>query len=119
MIDDLAKFRSMIAEENIRKKVSEGKYFMSSHALNRMSEREIPEDKVIECIINGKNIEAQIGKEINDFKILFQEGNKEKPEVYTVVADRDIPVIVTVCRTNSEVWECVDSILKRREICKA
>ncbi|MCT8975110.1 DUF4258 domain-containing protein [Clostridium sp. CX1] len=118
MIDELAKLRSVMAEKNIRQKVSEGYYVVSTHAHNRMAERRIPEEKVIECITEGKSIEVQIGKEINDFKVLFQEGNKEKPEVYTVVADRERPVIVTVCRTKDEVWECVGNVLKRREMHK-
>ena len=119
MIDELAKLRSEMAEKNIRQMVSEGNYIVSTHAHERMAERKIPEEKVIECITNGVNFEAQIGKNINDFKILFQEGSKEKPEVYTVVADREKPVIVTVCRTKDEVWECVDNVLKRREMHKS
>lgn len=119
MIDELANLRSVMAEKNIRQKVYEGYYIVSKHAHDRMRERRIPEEKVIECITEGKNIEVQIGKEANDFKILFQEGNEEKPEVYTVVADRERPVIVTVCRTKEEVWECVDNVLKRREMHKS
>lgn len=119
MIDELKKLRSEMAEKNIRQKVSDGFYLVSSHALDRMAERKISEEKVIECITDGKNIEVQIGKEANDLKVLFQEENKEKPEIYTVVADRNKPVIVTVCRTKDEVWECVDNILKRREMHKS
>ncbi len=83
-----------------------------------MAERKVPLEKVISCITEGENIEVQIGNEIDDLKVLFQEGNKEKPEVYTVVVDRDIPVIVTVCRTKDEVWECIRNVLKRREMHK-
>jgi hypothetical protein len=81
-----------------------------------MGERKISLENVISCITEGENIEVQIGNEIDDFKVLFQEGNIEKPEVYTVVADRDIPVIVTVYRTKDEVWECIGNVLKRREM---
>lgn len=116
MIDELAKIRGVMAERNIRNKVAEGYYVVSSHAFDRMAERKIPEEKVIECITKGKNIEVQIGKESSDLKVLFQEGNKERPEVYTVVADRDKPVIVTVCRTKDEVWDYVGDVLKRREM---
>ena len=115
MIDELAKLRGDIAEDNIRKKVNDGIYFVSYHAQQRMAEREIEIEKVIECILKGNRIEDQIGNNGNDFKVLFQEGNSEKPEVYTVVADRDIPVIVTVCKTKDEVWEYVGNLLKRRE----
>lgn len=72
MIDELAKLRSAMAEENIRQKVSVGNYIISKHAHERMAERKILEEKVIECITNGVNIETQIGKSINDLKILFQ-----------------------------------------------
>ena len=119
MIDELAKIRGEMAENNIRQKVKDGYYVVSMHASERMAERKIPEEKVIECITEGENIELQIGKEANDFKVLFQEANNEKPEVYTVVADRDKPVIVTVCRTKDEVWEYVDDVLKRREMHKS
>jgi len=84
-----------------------------------MAERKISLEKVIECITEGENIEVQIGKEVNDLKVLFQEGNKEKPEIYTVVADREKSVIVTVCRTESEAWEHVGNVLKRREMHKS
>lgn len=115
MIDELAKLRGKMAEDNIRKKVNDGIYVVSYHAQQRMAEREVEIEKVIECILEGKRIEDQIGSELNDFKVLFQEGNSNKPEIYTVVADKDKPVIVTVCRTKDEVWECVGNLLKRRE----
>lgn len=118
MIDDLTKIRGAMAENNIRHKVNEGYYAVSKHAFDRMAERKISLDKVIECITEGENIEVQIGKKANDLKVLFQEGNKDKPEVYTVVADRDKPVIVTVCRTKDEVWEHMGEVLKRREMHK-
>lgn len=118
MIDELAKLRGKMAENNIRKKVTDGYYVVSKHAHDRMAERRVTLEKVINCITEGENIEVQIGNEIDDLKVLFQEGNKDKPEVYTVVADRDVPVIVTVCRTKDEVWECIGNVLKRREMHK-
>lgn len=118
MIDELAKLRCEMAENNIRQKVTDGHYVVSKHAHDRMAERKVSLDKVISCITEGKNIEVQIGNEIDDLKVLFQEGNIDKPEVYTVVADRDVPVIVTVCRTKDEVWECIGNVLKRREMHK-
>ncbi|MNP13105.1 hypothetical protein D3C76_1053730 [compost metagenome] len=118
MIDELAKIRCEMAENNIRKKVADGHYVVSKHAHDRMAERKVPLEKVISCITEGENIEVQIGNEIDDLKVLFQEGNKDRPEVYTVVADRDIPVIVTVCRTKDEVWERIGNVLKRREMHK-
>ncbi|MDU5723267.1 MAG: DUF4258 domain-containing protein [Clostridium butyricum] len=118
MLDELAKLRFEMAENNIRQKVKEGCYVVSNHALDRMAERKVSLDKVINCITEGQNIEVQIGKEIGDLKVLFQEGSKDKPQVYTVVAERERPVIVTVCRTKDEVWEHVGNVLKRREMHK-
>ena len=120
MIDELTKIRGAMAEENIRQKIKVGCYAVSQHASDRMAERKISLEKVIECITEGENIEVQIGKEVNDLKVLFQEGNKEKPEIYTVaITDREKPVIVTVCRTESEAWEHVGNFLKRREMHKS
>ena len=119
MIDELVKIRGAMAENNIRQKVKDGYYAVSMHAINRMAERKISIEKVIECIKKGENIEVQIGKDSNDLKVLFQEASEDKPDVYTVVADREKPVIVTVCRTKDEVWEQVDNVLKRREMHKS
>ncbi|WP_061313620.1 DUF4258 domain-containing protein [Clostridium botulinum] len=118
MLDELAKLRFEMAENNIRQKVRDGYYVVSNHALSRMAERKVSLNKVINCITEGENIEVQMGKEIGELKVLFQEGSKDKPEVYTVVADRERPVIVTVCRTKDEVWEHVGNVLKRREMHK-
>lgn len=43
---------------------------------------------------------------------VYQYGLREISKV------RDIPVIVTVCRTKDEVWECIGNVLKRREMHK-
>lgn len=104
-----------LAEKMIRKKVSEGQFDFTDHAIERMSEREIDIDKVLECVIKGKTIEFQTDRRTNDIKVLFQETTGEKPEVYTVVAALDTPLIITVCRTKEEVWECVNDVLIRRE----
>lgn len=102
------------AEKMIRKKVSEGDFDITQHALERIAEREIAIDKVLDCIITGKTIEFQIDRRTNDIKVLFQEAADKKPEVYTVVAALDTPLIITVCRTKEEVWECINNVLRRR-----
>jgi len=104
-----------LAEKMIRKKVSEGEYDFTAHAMDRMSERKIDIEKVVDCILIGKAIEFQPDKKTNDIKVLFQEATGERPEVYVVVAAIETPLIITVCRTEKEVWECVDNVLQRRE----
>lgn len=61
MIDELAKLRGQIAEDNIRKKINDGIYLVSYHAQQSMAEREIEIEKVIGCILEGKRVEDQIG----------------------------------------------------------
>ncbi|KRQ86294.1 hypothetical protein ABG79_01917 [Caloramator mitchellensis] len=105
-----------LAEKMIRKKVIEGNFDVTEHAVKRMAEREIDMDQVLDCIIRGKTIEFQTDRRTNDIKVLFQEATASKPEVYTVVAALDTPLIITVCRTKEEVWECINNVLRRREI---
>lgn len=104
-----------LAEKMIRKRVSEGDFDVTDHAIERMSEREIDIDKVLECIIKGKTIEFQTDKRTNDIKVLFQEATDKSPEVYTVVAALETPLIITVCRTKEEVWKSINNVLRRRE----
>lgn len=106
-----------LADKYIRKKVSEGEYDFTKHAMDRMSERKIDIEKVLDCILRGKTIEVQSDKKTNDIKVLFQEATDGRPEVYVVVASIETPLIITVCRTKKEVWECVDNVLQRRERC--
>lgn len=104
-----------LAEKIIRKKVSEGEYNFTLHAMDRMSERKIDIEKVLDCILRGKTIEFQSDKKTNDIKVLFQEVTDERPDIYVVVAAMETPLIITVCRTKKEVWECVENVLQRRE----
>jgi hypothetical protein len=68
---------------------------------------------VIECILYGKVIEIQTNFE--DIHVLFQEATDKNPEIYVVVAaSYPYPVVVTVCKTDSEVWEEINGLLKRR-----
>jgi len=102
-----------IAEKWIRLLVSEGNYYISRHAKDRMSERQIGPSKIVECILKGKVIEVQSGYE--DIHILFQEPTDKNPEIYIVVAAAyPYPVIVTVCKTLKDVWEDCNFILRRR-----
>jgi hypothetical protein len=106
-----------LAEKIIRKRISDGEFDVTNHALERMAEREIDIEKVLECILEGKKIEIQEDKRTNDIKVLFQEATDKTPEIYVVVAALDTPLIITVCRTKDEVWESVNNVLRRREKC--
>jgi hypothetical protein len=102
----------------VRQKVQEGDYYISAHAHQRMSEREIEQEKVVECIIRGEILEFQDGKNADNIRVLFQEATGKTPEIYVVVALSDQPIVVTVCRTKEEVWENVDNVLRRRRCFK-
>ena len=104
-----------LAEKLIRKRISEDRFYVSTHAHQRMAERQIDIEKVLECILQGQTIEFQRDKETDDIKVLFQEAIDKTPAIYVVVAALDTPLIVTACRTKDEAWECVDSVLRRRE----
>jgi hypothetical protein len=103
-----------LAEKLIRKRVSEDCFDVSGHAHKRMAERQIEIEKVLECILKGQTIEFQKDKVTDDIKVLFQEATDKAPEIYVAVAALDTPLIITVCRTKDEVWECIDNVLMRR-----
>ncbi len=103
-----------LVEKLIRKKVSEDCFYVSAHAHQRMAERQIDIEKVLECILKGKTIEFQKDRATDDIKVLFQEATDKMPEIYVVVAALDTPLIITACRTRDEAWESIDSVLRRR-----
>jgi hypothetical protein len=104
---------SEISVQWIKELTKKGLIEFSGHALDRMIEREIEDKKVIECILYGKVIEIQTNFE--DIHVLFQEATDKNPEIYVVVAaSYPYPVVVTVCKTDSEVWEEINGLLKRR-----
>ena len=106
--------KEQLAEKLIRKRIGEDIYDVSKHASERMAEREIELGKVLQCISEGETIEFQRDKVTDDIKVLFQEATDKTPEIYVVVAALDTPLIITVCRTRDEVWECVDDVLRRK-----
>ena len=103
-----------LAEKLIRKRIGEDRFDVSAHAHQRMAERQIDIEKVLDCVLYGKTIEFQRGRVTDDIKVLFQEATDRTPEIYVVVAALDTPLIITACRTKDEAWECVDSVLNRR-----
>jgi hypothetical protein len=84
--------------------VQKGWLDYSNHAKCRMKERQIEDNKIIECILYGKVIELQL--QFEDVHVVFQEATESKPEIYVVIAAAyPFPLVVTVCRTIDEVWE--------------
>lgn len=102
-----------IPEQWIRGCVQKKLFGYTEHAKQRMQEREIETDKVIECILNGKVIGIQAKYE--DIHVLFQEASKDRPEIYVVIAASSNPLVITVCRTQDEIWEYTDGLLTRRK----
>ena len=104
-----------LAIQYIRKNIQKGCLDYSQHAIERMLERGIEDSQVIDCILKGKVIEEQnfVGQ---DIKILFQEATINTPKFYAVVAAAcPRPVVVTVCNSKNEVWECVNGTMQRRQ----
>lgn len=89
----------------------------SAHAIQRMGERKIRKNKVLHTIIYGEVIEQQDYTNLknSDIKVVFQEECEDVPEMYVVVAACAIPEVITVCKTNEEVWDYVKGRLKRRK----
>lgn len=103
-----------IPEQWIRECVQKSWLDYSGHAKCRMIERQIEDSKIIECILYGKVIELQ--PQFEDVHVVFQEATETKPEIYVIVAAaHPYPLVVTVCRTIDEVWECCNGRLKRRK----
>lgn len=94
--------------------VQKGWLDFSDHARQRMIERSIEKEQIVECILRGKVIELQT--QFKDVHVLFQEPTTGKPEIYVIVAAAyPFPLVVSVCRTEEEVWEYRDGYLKRRK----
>lgn len=105
---------SNMPEQWIRGCVQKGLLDYSKHAKDRMEERKIEDEKVVECILYGKIIELQ--PQFKDVHVLFQEATENKPEIYVVVAAAyPYPLVITVCRTIDEVWDYYNGYLKRRK----
>lgn len=105
-----------LAEKIIRKNVEEGNYEITDHAFQRMNERKMDIEDVETCIVKGQTIEFQQDIGTQDIKVLFQEYTDDNPGFYAVVKySYDMPLIITVCRRDNEVWDCIDNILRRRE----
>jgi len=103
-----------LVEKMVRKRAHERNIEFSEHAFIRMAEREIDIERIYKSIEFGQIIEFQKDKITEDIKVLFQEAIDGTPEIYVVVVARDTPLVITVCKTEKEVWDNIDNVLKRR-----
>ena len=101
-----------IGERMVSKWIKDGHYEITNHALQRMGERKIDIEDVIQCIAEGKILETQ--NTDDGFKILYLK-TKDKKAFYVVVLVQFPPRIITVCWCEEEVWECTSKMCKRRK----
>lgn len=81
-------------------------YTISTHAFQRMGERAITEEDIVQCAAQAditRILETQYHG--RDPKIVVQGVDSEGKEFYMVVASADPPVVITVCRFIDEVWQ--------------
>lgn len=93
--------------------VAQRKYLLSRHASQRMDQRGVLIQHVLQAIKDGKVLERQTHQ--GDVKLLLEGQDDEGTPFYVVVAlSVPLPIIVTVCRFHDEVWEDVGSGRRRR-----
>ena len=89
-------------------------YIISNHAFIRMGERDISDDDVQRCPLEGQYIEHQ--EHGQDLKVLLRGECDDGSTFYMVVALAfQRPVIVTVCRFKDEVWDDLGPMKKRKK----
>lgn len=78
-----------------------------------MGERNISDDDVQRCLLEGQYIEHQ--DHGRDIKYLMQSECDDGSTFYMVVAStQPRPVIVTVCRFRDEIWEDLGPMKRRK-----
>lgn len=88
-------------------------YIISKHAHIRMGERNVSDDDVQRCLLEGQYLEHQ--DHGRDIKYLLQSECGDGSTFYMVVASaQPRPVIVTVCRFRDEVWEDLGPMKRRK-----
>ena len=98
----------------IRSFAVKGKIRFTLHALERMDERQIEVDAVVEAIVNGHEIEVQQATDGNeDIRVLLQESGGVSFYVVTICRNMTC-LVLSVCLTEEESWEVVQGVLRRR-----
>ena len=98
----------------VRSCALQGKIRFTHHALERMDERMVEADTVVEAIASGHEIEVQPATEGNeDIRVLFQEAGGVSFYVVTICRNMTCWVL-SVCLTEAESWEVVQGVLRRQ-----
>lgn len=98
----------------VRSCALQGNIRFTLHALERMDERQIEADAVVEAIVSGHEIEVQLVTDLDpDIRVLLQEAGGVSFYVVTICRNMSC-VVLSVCRTWEESWEVVKDVLRRR-----
>lgn len=98
----------------IRSYAAQGNIRFTLHALERMDERQVEADAVVEAIASGHEIGVQPATEVDpDIRVLFQEAGGVSFYVVTICRNMTC-LVVSVCLTEAESWEVVQGVLRRR-----
>ena len=98
----------------VRSFAVQGKIRFTFHALERMDERLVEADAVVDAIASGHEIEVQPATNVDpDIRVLFQEAGGVSFYVVTICRNMTCWVL-SVCLTEAESWEVVQGVLRRR-----
>ena len=98
----------------VRSYAVQGNIRFTQHALERMDERQVEADAVLDAIACGHEIEVQPATETDpDIRVLFQEAGGLSFYVVTICRNMTCWVL-SVCLTREESWEVVQGVLRRR-----
>ena len=98
----------------VRSFAVQGKIRFTLHALERMDERRVEADAVVDAIASGHEIEVQPATDMDpDIRVLFQEADGVSFYVVTICRNMTC-LVLSVCLTEEESWEVVQGVLRRR-----
>ena len=98
----------------VRSCALQGKIRFTHHALERMDERLVEADAVVDAIASGHEIEVQPATNVDpDIRVLFQEAGGVSFYVVTICRNMTCWVL-SVCLTEAESWEVVQGVLRRQ-----
>ncbi len=107
-----------IAPPYVREMARKGQIcFDNVHALQRMGERRIWIDQILEAILHGEVIEVQVFESKKDVAVIFQEPveSDQIPRFYVVIAAcYPLVEVVTVVEFEEEAWDWLGKIMARR-----
>ena len=103
-----------ISGQLIRSFALQGNIRFTQHALERMDERQLLADEVLDAICAGNEIEVQQSSvDKPDIRVLFQEASGVS--FYVVTICRGVVCwVLSFCLTKEEAWDVVQGVLRRR-----